>query len=652
MMQLPPAPQVRTTVYENFLGVDFSVDASMVKPRRSPAAFNLYSNREGTLVKRHGYEAIFEVAPHLGKYVDTFVFKFANDKSIPELISRCIVISEHSLMYGAIIKKDGEIQFDLKELLEYHSEKITHATGFYLRHKQDSGKYYIITSYDMFVCDDNYSLKKLEPYIPTVAIAKNETGGGVLYEDINLLTGYRTESFHIKNTSHISLKVSTKIDSVDGDVRGEYIDPEGNKKPLQITEFKDDVVKCLLPNAAPVEGEDNVFITYNPNKTDLKNKNKILGCKISTLYGHGVEDRVFVSGNSKYPSYDWWTAVGDPTYFPDTNYSIIGSGSSAIMGYHKIGEYLAIVKQESQTESTLFLRYAETIREVKNGTTIEKTAFRLKQSAVGIGASDIRSFAVVNDEPLFLSSKGVYAITSSLLGYERTLKNRSYFIDSRLNGVGTACEWNGFYVLGTPNGNVYLLDSKQKAGKTTGNDYVYECYHLTNIYAKKFFDIDGELYFMGEANSEDKRVYLMTFAKHGYADVVRNNRKPVSAQWATPNDNDGMTHMFKTLQKKGCLVTLAPHLRSGGSVYYIKDGDPEIFVKESHIDTFDWENIDFERFTFDSNGSPQEIYFKKKQKKYKRLQIIIRNNKDEPFGIYQIVKSYTVGNYSKNRGGI
>ena len=69
------------------------------------------------------------------------------------------------------------------------------------------------------------------------------------------------------------------------------------------------------------------------------------------------------------------------------------------------------------------------------------------------------------------------------------------------------------------------------------------------------------------------------------------------------------------------------------------------------MDIFRWDDIDFERFTFNSNESPQEIYFNKKQKKYKRLMIVIRNDSlNEPFGIHEIVKTFTYNNYSKNRG--
>ena len=66
------------------------------------------------------------------------------------------------------------------------------------------------------------------------------------------------------------------------------------------------------------------------------------------------------------------------------------------------------------------------------------------------------------------------------------------------------------------------------------------------------------------------------------------------------------------------------------------------------MDIFTFEDFSFERLSFNTNDSPQDIYLKKKVKKYKRLQIIIRNDSvSEGFGIFQIAKTYAVGNYAK-----
>lgn len=111
---------------------------------------------------------------------------------------------------------------------------------------------------------------------------------------------------------------------------------------------------------------------------------------------------------------------------------------------------------------------------------------------------------------------------------------------------------------------------------------------------------------------------------------------PIHARWSTVADDDGSVNRFKTMQKKGCVVSLLPSQDSGVDIYYKKDNEKKTFIVTS-----DAKNTEL----------PTEVYLKKKAKKYKRLQIILENNVfDDSFGVDQIVKCYTIGNYSKNRG--
>ena len=67
-------------------------------------------------------------------------------------------------------------------------------------------------------------------------------------------------------------------------------------------------------------------------------------------------------------------------------------------------------------------------------------------------------------------------------------------------------------------------------------------------------------------------------------------------------------------------------------------------IREQLIDIFSWEDIDFTRFTFFSNDAPQVVPFNSKVKKYKTMQLIIKNDAlNEAFGIFGIIKRYTIG---------
>ncbi|MBR2502783.1 MAG: hypothetical protein IKB62_01520, partial [Oscillospiraceae bacterium] len=392
----------------------------------------------------------------------------------------------------------------------------------------------------------------------------------------------------------------------------------------------------------PISGQDNVYITYTKEFEGYREK--ILNCTVSCTYGVGGSNRVFLTGNPGYMAYDFWSDIYKPDYFPDLNFAVVGAANTAIMGYLKIGKYVAIVKESTGQDTAIFLR---------SGSLAEdgSATFFVEPGIVGIGAVSKNAFAVLNDDPLFLSERGIYAISPSNLSYDRVTRNRSWYVDPQLREEtnlkdAVACTWNGCYLL-CVNSNVYVLDGRKKTVGGTENDYRYECYFWDNVPANCIAsDFDGELFF-GTADGRFCRFKGEDRGMFRFSD----DGAPIRAVWSTPFSDDDVIQRFKTLQKKGCLVVMAPYSRSGCKIYYVVDGKREKMAKEDRLDISTiFELVDFTRLGFDSNPNPREIYFNKKQRKYKRLQFVFENNNvNEGFGIFKIVKTYTVDGYSKNR---
>lgn len=621
---LPAMPNFQSTTYGNLGGADFSVDASLVSRRRSPMPLNMISDNGGNPVKRPGWRVLCSLEAPV-----------------------------HNIFYGELKGKDALIVHGGSKLYRVEDNRATllkdgvsssKGAGFFMRTGEVS-KLFLLTGKEYLVYDGE-TVKNVSEigYVPTLLISKNPSGGGQVLEYANLIQPKRTESF-LGNATDTMYQLSAR--DLDGapvsarkrnssggwDVMSEGVGFSVNRSTGQVS--------FTQAHTPIVAGQDNVEITYA--KTVAGYAERISKCTIATVYGVGASNRVFLSGNPEYKAQDWYSGIYDPTYFADINYSIVGTQETAIMGYHKLGEYLAIIKEDNQQDTTIFTRSGE----LTNG----QVMFRLNQGIAGIGAVSKGCFSVLGDEPLFLARSGIYAITSNLLSYERTTKNRSYFIDKKLTAEkglehSVSCEWNGYYLL-CVNTRCYILDGRHKAIEQKGNtDYIYESYYWENIPAVCFLSSGGELYF----GTADGKLCKLNSDIEGIKKYNDNN-EPISAMWCTPNDNDGATQYFKTLTKKGCLVTLSPFDRSSGKIYFVVDGNPKGFVCEQYMDIFNWEDIDFERFSFSSNESPQEIYFNKKQKKYKRMQIVAENSElNEAFGIHEIIKTYFFGNYSRNRG--
>ncbi len=614
----------RTTVayYENLKGVDFSRPPSLVDKNRSPYCLNLMPDSSTNPVKRYGWQTAYS----LDGEVYNLWFCTINDSKY--ILCHC----------GDKIYSLGEETKVLKSGVSKGK-----GCGFYAI-RENKGCFYILTTGEYLVFDGNEIHSVADnARVPLVSIAKYPQGGGESYEDINLLTPLRQENFI---GTQADLIYQLGADNIEQVHKVEVMDSEGGRVVLEKeTDYTVNLslgrITFVSSHPAPIEGHDNIFVVYSKNVDGYREK--VEKCTISTMFGLGGENRVFLSGNPDYPHIDRWSGVFDPSYFSDLDYSVVGSGQTAVMGYLKLGEYLGIVKEGNGQDVTLFLRSAQQ--------TDGKAMFVLQAGISGTGAISRHCFALLNDEPLFLSSEGIFAVVNSVITSQKVIANRSYQIDARLTKEknlhnAVACVWKNFYVLSV-NGNCYLLDSRQIVPAQSGEkNSRYEAYFWNNIDAN-CFAVEKDVLWFGTKDGKVRFFKDESFGTGCYSD----DGQAIHAVWKTPLEDEGMTERFKTLQRKGCMVTLMPFEASSCTVYCSVDGGAAVPIQTKNADiTQLFRSVDFTRFTFNANTSPQDIYFYTRKKRYKRIQFIFENNRaEEGFGIQKITKQYKVTNYSKNR---
>lgn len=613
---------IHTTVYSKFKGVDFSTDDSLVDSFRSPWAVNMIADTGGMPEKRMGWRTLHQLEAPI-----------------------------NGLFYGVI---GGVIHY-----LAHAGTKLYGWTGeqtpAVLRsgvHNGPSaavnmgGKLWLLTGGEYLVYD-GASVRDVSEvaYIPTTVIGAAPQGGGVTYEAVNMVQPKRRNEFIPDGVSTVYQLDSVDLaeDVVTATVRG-VEKTEGSD--FTVDRAKGQVTWTAAPEKPAAGQEGEVVITFT-TRDSYSNADRVKKCTILTTYGVGTSDRLIVSGNPDYPNLDWTSGLNDPSYIPDLSYSVVGTQATAIMGYRRIGEYLAIIKEDNGQDSTVFLRSAGMSSD-------GEAVFPLKQSVAGVGAVSKQGFGAILDEQLFLARTGVYAITTNALTAERIVQNRSFFVDQRLTQEkdldrAVAVSWNGMYLVGV-NGHVYLLDGRQDKtyrAKSQG-EYVYECYYWENVPAVCWMNLkagaEETLYF----GTEDGRVCRFN------SDVETMERynddgAAIVACWATKADDDGDVTLLKTMIKKGNSVTIKPYNRSSAKICFRTEQDPvEWQAAYATMDIFDWSDIDFSRFTFDANDAPREVLFNTKVKKYKRLQIIVKNDAvNEGFGVFGITKHYVTGNFAK-----
>lgn len=615
------------TTYENLAGVDFSQEATNVDNRHSPWSLNMISDNGKNPVKRNGWETVAQLEGEVHNIWRTkidgveYMFVHAGTK-IYRIDCADGEYTATEMRYGEADKK---------------------GCGFFFRENEKDG-FYIFTGSDYL----KFNGEKFKPvsddcYIPTTIIARTPSGGGESYEAINLLSGKMCEKF----TGDNSLRYQLSYDWLDSIDKVEILTEEGLVKTLERGVDYDynlvlGMVTFVEAKETPIKGQDNVYITYTKKIDGYAEK--ITKCTICCTYGVGGYNRVFCSGNPDYIAYDFWSDIFRPSYWPDLNYAIVGATNTAVQGYLKIGKEVAIIKESSGQDTAIFMRTGSLDDD-------GRALFRVEPGIAGVGAVSKNTFGLLNDDPLFLNETGVYAICPTYLNYDRVVRSRSRFVDPQLRNEenlenAVSCVWNGCWLVAV-NGRVYVLDGRKKYAGKADNDYQYECYLWDNVPAKAMdTGLKGDLFF----GTEDGRLCRFKTEADGIK-RFSDDGQSIRAVWSTPVSDDGAIQYFKTLRRKGCLVVLAPYSRSSCRVYYAADGIAEKFVREGAVDLCPlFEEIDFSRISFETGTGPREIYFNRRHRRYKRLQLVFENNKaDEGFGIFKIVKTYEIKSYSKNR---
>lgn len=689
-LSIPAQPSYKHAYYEQLKGADFSRDMTEVNRRRSPDMLNLISDNGGNPIKRRGWRQMTNVN---GGKIEKILLHKESSGIVKYIIAAQGIYAVHDVDgLETVTQLVAYATLECADLFMYNDVVYAFANGNLYRFKD-------------LQAENLLNSDKVK--IPEASISRNPDGtGGVSLEGINLLTPKRTYSFLGNETSTEYSLVPEKLktndfykyivaDSIKVEVMnsdgtfevktkdtdytiGEVTTLKGKNVLGQVVDFGVCSPKITFKTAhdAVITGQDNVKITFENFDATEDHKETINGVEtiiykgqykearadllktsITKAYGYSTTDRIFaVGGVNKNRVY--YTGVDEPTYWPDNNYFVAGQDGNDIVGLHTYSSYLAVIKGDTNTETTVYLAYGQTL-----GT---ETYFAVKPTMGGAGGIATKTFATLGDDPLFLTRDGIFAITNVFATTDNVLRNRSYYVDKRLieeQHLEESCAivWKRYYIL-CVNSHCYVLDGRQKSNDSNNTtNYSYECYYWDNVPATCFFVYENELWFGTAAGTlckfntdvHNETAYcddgVGTTSSTG--DIVMTEGVAIPCRWSTPLDDDGIPQYFKTLNKKGSLITLLPYNRTSAIVTLSADGDRVFTLGIFYADIHTWEMIDFTRFTFSANEAAQDDFFNKKVKKYKRLQITVENKAIyEPFGLLKITKTYTLGNFSKNRG--
>ena len=485
-----------TRVYGNFRGVDFRGEE--INLTRSPDSLNMYKDYKETESIRTRPELVVERA-----FAETvYGIFFYDGAGIEEML-----VHSGDKLYSIIKGEKTELYTGLNKA---RSDSFIYNNVWYFK----DGIHYL--QYD------GNEIKEVVGYVPTTSIGRKPAGGGTVYEDVNLLSPYRINTFLADGEA-----TEYVLDAMDID---EDFVPEVTVADKPVTEFTVDyesgkITFATAPEVPLTDGRDNVTVKFK--RTVEGYRDKINKCTLLQLF----DNRVFFSGNKDYPNMIFHCSLNDPTYCSDLDYYNEGLDSAMVKGMVASNNGLWVFKEPNNAGTSVF--YHTPTTDAEYGKIYPSTHSSIAMGCVGKAIN-------FNDDIVFFSDRGMEGISGDITT-EQSIAHRSSLVDRKLLAEPhyknmILEEWEGYLMVIVDN-KVYLADSR--ATLTYENSKEYEWF---------YWELNRKVTCTKVHN---RTLYLGT--EEGVCSLT-DNEKDVESYWITPKDKFKYPQKQKTSNKRGCVV--------------------------------------------------------------------------------------------------
>ena len=507
-----------TRVYANFRGVDFRGEEINIV--RSPDSLNVWKDyRETESIRTRPGMA-------LNKAFSKPVYGIYFYKS-------AMLVHSGKSLYVVAGGTTSEIYTDLNER---NSNGFVYDDIFYLK----DGKNYL--QYD------GTAIKDVEGFVPTTTISKAALSGGVLKQDVNMLTGRRINTFRADGNG-VEFWLDAKNIDTDFSPIVKVDDEVVTNYTVDYTEGK---IVFDSPVSEPLtDGQDNISVEFS--KTIEKYRKSILGCTLLQVF----DNRVFFSGNDEFPNVMWHCSLDDPSYVSDLDYYPEGMDTAKIRGMVAGNNALWVFREASDANTNVFYHTP----------TIDETYGKIYPSAhSSITLGCVGAAVNFNDDIVFFSERGMEGISGDITT-EQVVDHRSSLVDRKMIAEPNYKdmileEWEG-YLFVFIGDKAYLADSR--TAFTNENHIEYDWFYWQmekKITCSKVYD--GVLYLGAEDG-----VYTLT-----------DTKKAVESYWVTPKDKFKYPQHQKTTNKRGSVAEATGDIK----VYAkIEDTDFELVGEHENV---------------------------------------------------------------------
>jgi hypothetical protein len=369
---------------------------------------------------------------------------------------------------------------------------------------------------------DGTNIKDVVGFVPTTSIARKPEGGGSIYQDVNLLSGRRINSFLGDGVATSFLLDAQDIDTTFAPIV-KVNDAVVSNYSVNYVSGK---IEFKTPPPAPgTDGRDNITVEFQ--KTISGYKERILNCTLLQVF----DNRVFFSGNPDFPNMLWHCSLDDPSYCSDLDWYREGLDTAAIRGLVAGNNNLWVFREPSDANTTIF--YHTPQQDAEYGKIYPSQHSSVTTGCVGRAIN-------FGDDIIFFSERGMEGISGDVTT-EQVVAHRSSLVDRKMLAEKEyknmlLDEWEGYLFVFIGN-KAYLADSRTAFTNGDHVEYEWFCWEMEKEIACT--KVHGGVLYLG---TEDG-VYTLT-----------DNEGAVESWWATPKDKFKHPNKLKTTNKRGCTV--------------------------------------------------------------------------------------------------
>ena len=458
------------------------------------------------------------------------------------------------------------------------------------------GKVYFLNGHEYLVWDGEGFLDTVDGYVPLVVTAMAPAGGGTTVENINRLTGRRRCRFSADGTSkeyHLPEQTLLSVDKVvigTEEAAGWTADLTGG-----IVTF----------DRAPEEGNSNVEIWYTAPNTL---RSVVEGMRFAEQFNGAADTRVFLYGDGSAKAiYCGVTEDGTASaeYFPDLYEVLVGSANSPITGMIKYYDRLMSYKDDGGAYATKY-----EVTELADGSVIP--GFKTVSINREIGNEAMGQVRLVQNTPRTLYGGQIYDWV--MANYATRDERNAVCIGQRVHKTAKSADMERVFCFDDDTRQEYYIFLNDREGTALVHHYGIDVWYrytalpavcgVRDVRGVYLGLSDGRVVELSEEYANDDGVAIDAYFASGHMAFDKEWRKKYSAMtW----------------------ISVKPTANAYLEAAVCSDRDVPQQARAVSMGLSSLKSVDFGRWSFLTNRSPQIRRLKLKLKRFVYWRLVLRS---------------------------